>query len=123
MSAFSSGVSVQSTIGSRPIRALLVSHLFYLEENSLRWPINSVDNTKLHCVRSSSCLHILLWHPKEGESTRGNSVRRRDSKLSHQIETNQLVQYGAKTLKSHSIQIEAIQIVCILLMSSKFRFA
>ena len=67
MSAFSSGVSVQSTIGSRPIRALLVSHLFYLEENSLRWPINvinSVDNTKLHCVRSSSCPHILLWHPK-----------------------------------------------------------
>ena len=41
----------------------------------------------------------------ESESTRGTSLSKRDSKLSHEIEASgQPVHDGVQTLKSHSIQ-------------------
>ena len=47
----------------------------------------------------------------------GTSLSQRESKLSYEIEASgQPVQDGAQTLNSHSIQKEATQIVCGLLM-------
>ena len=58
----------------------------------------------------------IAWHPDRSESTRGTSLSQRDSKLLHEIEASgQPVKDDkdrAQTLKSHSIQKEATQIVC-----------